>query len=699
MSNVSVDLDERVYPQTDENVVSRMCKYLLDRKRIPIQANRDRSKPLINHLEPTEKECTFCQNHLSRPILITNNATVLTMDCLATGVKTFYRKCETCGTCYCYQEFSDGLHNFNDNFILGLDVCIFLRESLQNHIPLGSMVQVLESTLGKKLHHQTLENAHLHYDALTAHEYNFYCSLCGFHPHIVTMDLNRKVAFQCSAEAFRLLDDYDQGKEDHDLVDSDQFWSNVELTMVARGFPGIEISEFKTKPDMLKWAPYIGKRMRASNLLLNTEHRKIRQEDGKLEQDSRDITEERLLEMLHQSPLRDIRTFARQLGLNGTGSKLDIIMAIKKAVGMDEEKFKKAFSNLWGCSGGWASGTCPHGVVYALKFVLRSESPRDYVDLLLSMKFQPNITIVDVANLVAAHGNKRKENMFHPHNGKVLEPTIENVTKGINGELEVSFNWLETSGILHEKNVKKEDEVLRQVTHVKQLNGLINTQGQEQLNNVYNKDRHFLNSMKPVNHIFLFQSNFDFCNERINQKNLQEIQACTNRALGQDEYGRVTIEKTKKYIPQRVAVKDSIHRMPADAKRSGTNTSKDTGLSSSLPASNSSRPHTDHVSPSPVVEPLNNLTSPTPSQLCDWPDTGGSPERDCSDDTLPGDFPSRPPDMPCESNTTPEVLSNANSDFQQPNSSLSYTPPELSSLQHEANQTTQLKYLRVAQSV
>jgi hypothetical protein len=55
--------------------------------------------------------------------------------------------------------------------------------------------------------------------------------------------------------------------------------------MVARGFPGIVISEFETEPDILKWAPFIGKRMRASNLLVNTEHRKIRQEDGKLEQD------------------------------------------------------------------------------------------------------------------------------------------------------------------------------------------------------------------------------------------------------------------------------------------------------------------------------------------------------------------------------------------------------------------------------
>jgi hypothetical protein len=42
MSNASVDIDERIYPPTDENVVSRMCKYLLDHKRIPMQANRDK---------------------------------------------------------------------------------------------------------------------------------------------------------------------------------------------------------------------------------------------------------------------------------------------------------------------------------------------------------------------------------------------------------------------------------------------------------------------------------------------------------------------------------------------------------------------------------------------------------------------------------------------------------------------------------
>ena len=65
----------------------------------------------------------------------------------------------------------------------------------------------------------------------------------------------------------------------------------------------------------------------------------------------------------------------------------------------------------------------PHGVIYTLKFLLRAKSPLDYIDLILSMPDQPNITIRDLANMLVARGNKRKKNMFHPFNGMVAEMT------------------------------------------------------------------------------------------------------------------------------------------------------------------------------------------------------------------------------------------------------------------------------------
>ena len=85
---------------------------------------------------------------------------------------------------------------------------------------------------------------------------------------------------------------------------------------------------------------------------------------------------------------------------------------------------------------------CTHGIVYGLKFVLRAESPRDYIDILLSMKHQPTICIIDMAHMVVAHGNKRKQNMLHPHDGRVAEATEENMNKAVAGTLSLSFPFL-----------------------------------------------------------------------------------------------------------------------------------------------------------------------------------------------------------------------------------------------------------------
>jgi hypothetical protein len=79
------------------------------------------------------------------------------------------------------------------------------------------------------------------------------------------------------------------------------------------------------------------------------------------------------------------------------------------------------------------------------------------------------------------------------------------------------------------------------------------------------------------------------------------------------------------------------------------------------------------------------------SWMCDWPDTGGSPESIYCDDMSFGDFPSCPPDIPGESSTIPDILPNEYSDSHQSNGSLRFPAPELSSLQPEASQTIKLR--------
>lgn len=81
-------------------------------------------------------------------------------------------------------------------------------------------------------------------------------------------------------------------------------------------------------------------------------------------------------------------------------------------------------------------------MIYAIKFVLRAEGPRDYVDLLLSMEHQPTVVIVDMAHMVATHGNIRKPGMFSPFEGRLAEACVETIEKAESGELMVNMPWI-----------------------------------------------------------------------------------------------------------------------------------------------------------------------------------------------------------------------------------------------------------------
>ena len=121
-------------------------------------------------------------------------------------------------------------------------------------------------------------------------------------------------------------------------------------------------------------------------------------------------------------------------GINSWGSKMDIIMRIKTAAFKDGKKIRKIFSKIWGHLEGWLSFSCSHGVAYYLKYLLRSESSRDYVDGLPSMELVPNITVIDMVHIVANHTLvSRKEDVIkcgydeniilcEPHNGRDADP-------------------------------------------------------------------------------------------------------------------------------------------------------------------------------------------------------------------------------------------------------------------------------------
>ena len=80
--------------------------------------------------------------------------------------------------------------------------------------------------------------------------------------------------------------------------------------------------------------------------------------------------------------------------------------------------------------------------IYEVKFLLRSESPRDYIDMLRSMKHRPNVLLCDMTHMVAVEGNRFHEDFFCPFEGCVVESTVGNMETAKPGDRSVSFSFL-----------------------------------------------------------------------------------------------------------------------------------------------------------------------------------------------------------------------------------------------------------------
>ena len=609
----SGNFSSNVYPPSSEETLLRMSKYIFDKKRIPVSMSENIKKMKLSDfpkiLKPTEENCNFCKIPLSSPIRITYNASVLTMNGVVENIETFCRKCSQCNCFYRYQEIEDGILNFDDKFLVGFDVCLFFRECVKQHVAIGTGCSILGNLLGKDIDEKKCLDAYLFFEALTDHSYAFNCVICGFHPPILIGDLNRKIVFKCPNIDDPLPDETDA---DADFVDCERFWEKPSLSMVLNGFSGANVESLKLKPKLTDWAPFIGKNTRCGKLLVNSEHRKIKRDNGDLEMECRELSQERLIELLHQGKLPEIKQTARRMGVSAGGSKLDIINRVQDALQRDIEstRFNKIFKKMGGCSGGWLTLACPHSVIYGVKFLLRAESPRDYIDMLKSMKHRPNILICDMAHLVASHGNKNIPDFFRPFDGRVAADTPQNVALASSDELSLSFPWLTDESpvddnldstschpvtgsdvrmslfdVFHQGNTCSEKESLRRIACVKELKGVLNSQVCEQTHRSFNFNMNFLNRMTPVRHIFLFRTLIHLRNETKNRQLLEKVSLTWKVGISFDRFGRASFStgsSNRGEVPNAhfINLPDESHRVEAGREETESSDIQATFISS-----------------------------------------------------------------------------------------------------------------------
>lgn len=85
-------------------------------------------------------------------------------------------------------------------------------------------------------------------------------------------------------------------------------------------------------------------------------------------------------------------------------------------------------------------------VVYCIKFVLRGESPRDYVDMFRSC-IPTVINISDMPHHIATHANHTVPHFFRPNDGRLFPPTEENIDAAKEGCLVLHLPWVQGSSI------------------------------------------------------------------------------------------------------------------------------------------------------------------------------------------------------------------------------------------------------------
>ncbi|KAJ4932939.1 hypothetical protein JOQ06_029777 [Pogonophryne albipinna] len=130
---------------------------------------------------------------LEKSARITRNARIITMNGVIENVSTYFRRCPQCHMIYRYQEWQDSLHNFDDHVILNVELCVYLRASLQNNVSVSKVLNSLEVVRKVTFPaRDTILHGYMHFEALTTNDYSYSCVCCGYYPPVVVMDLHKR---------------------------------------------------------------------------------------------------------------------------------------------------------------------------------------------------------------------------------------------------------------------------------------------------------------------------------------------------------------------------------------------------------------------------------------------------------------------------------------------------------------------------
>nr|XP_046261436.1 HMG domain-containing protein 3 isoform X2 [Scatophagus argus] len=317
--------------------------------------------------------------------------------------------------CLALHSFTDlhpGLFNVGNRLLVSIDLFLRVRASIKlgqtppqaartilDHIPSHPVHTLSPEELSQI--QELLLSGYWAFECLTVRDYNdMICGICGVAPKLEIAQRNTSNVLELKNVEFT-WPEFSVSDEVH----VDDFWLTMESEAIEQATFPTEIPI--TRVDASIIAPFIPPLMRGSTVI-NTEKDKVQSHTT---QPSGDPSV--LVRLIHDGQLRldkiedhtedELRTMLDRCGANITpgSTKNELLASLISLYTLVHSGLSTAPQPPTHLTAGKLSKVCPHKVVCGSKYLVRGETARDHVDLLLSSRYWPPVYVSDCARQVA----------------------------------------------------------------------------------------------------------------------------------------------------------------------------------------------------------------------------------------------------------------------------------------------------------
>ncbi|KAF7668445.1 hypothetical protein LDENG_00011940 [Lucifuga dentata] len=317
--------------------------------------------------------------------------------------------------CLALHSFTDlhpGLFNIGNKLLVSIDLFLKIRANIRlGHPPPQAIRTIMDHLPNHPVHalspeessqiEELLLSGYWSFECLTVRDYNdMICGICGIVPKVEIVQRYTNNVLELKNVEFT-WPEFPVSDEVH----VDDFWLTMESEAIEQAAFPTDIPI--TRVDASIIAPFIPPLMRSSTVI-NTEKDKV---PSHTQQPSGDPSV--LVRLIHEGQLRldrieelsenELRTMLDRCGANITpdSTKNDMLTVLISLYTSVHTGLSTASQPPPQHTAGKLSKVCPHKVLCGSKYMVRGETARDHVDLLVSSCYWPPVYVTDCARQVA----------------------------------------------------------------------------------------------------------------------------------------------------------------------------------------------------------------------------------------------------------------------------------------------------------